>query len=175
MKIAILNKNAIVYCTHHTRDNELSVASNYFSGNFTSFAVNYGASIYPQHLNYICSHHAEYMADFLNKRQESGLNTADVVCISVYRTLIPGSLNFGHLKYKLAHSGSSALFAVQCALQLGAENVIIVGCQLDGPYKQFRKGWLSAIRRHDFNFTRVRAVSGWLSEILGVPDDNWLR
>lgn len=75
-------------------------------------------------------------------------------------------------------SGSSALLAVLAAIKIGYKKIIVIGCPLEGKsstkhqnYKIFREGWvtkLSIIK----NYTR--AVSGYLSEILGKPDKEWL-
>ena len=81
--------------------------------------------------------------------------------------------------------GTSSLYAVRIAIELGsAEKIILAGCPMDqsGHYydredlglylETYRKGWLSAYPRiKDI----VRSYSGWTRELLGEPTEEWLR
>lgn len=83
--------------------------------------------------------------------------------------------------------GSSGLFAVRVALQcLGCERVVLAGMPIDDrphfydadgkrsgpPFRYYMPDWLRA-RRREFK-GRVRSMSGWTGEVLGLPDKEWL-
>jgi len=79
--------------------------------------------------------------------------------------------------------GSSGLFAVKVARELGYERIVLCGVPLNAegahffdakPWKAFqgfRNGWLN----HRAEIAPyVRSVSGWTREILGAPDESFL-
>lgn len=76
-------------------------------------------------------------------------------------------------------SGSSALLAVLAAIKLGYKKIIVIGCPLQGKsptqhqdYKIFQKGWIVKLNSiKDY----TRAVSGYLSGLLGKPSREWLE
>lgn len=85
---------------------------------------------------------------------------------------------------KQRKSGSSGLFAVKRALDLGATHVVCCGIPISGELgrvdgkdvwpsaRLFRQGWeeaLPVIR------DRVRSMSGWTRQLLGAPTADWLQ
>lgn len=78
--------------------------------------------------------------------------------------------------------GSSGLFCVQVALEVGASYVVACGMPMDarphyfgtkewGPWEQYRDAW----DRHADEMGVVRSMSGWTAELLGRPDEQWAR
>lgn len=81
---------------------------------------------------------------------------------------------------------TSTLYAVKVALEDGARRVVICGAPLDvngghidrrapqdHDYRRFRGGFIWAAE-HVFA-GRVRAASGFLADLLGRPDEEWLN
>jgi hypothetical protein len=83
--------------------------------------------------------------------------------------------------------GSSGLFAVLIALELGFDKLILCGMPVDGekritsdgevevgetPYQHYRKGW---ILRQGILSEHVRSMSGWTRETFGAPTAEWLN
>lgn len=79
--------------------------------------------------------------------------------------------------------GSSGLLAVQVALELGAERVMLAGIPINQTFchkgdnrywteaRQYRGTW----ERHAHLLNgRARSFSGWTAELLGVPDQAWI-
>ncbi len=78
--------------------------------------------------------------------------------------------------------GSSGMHAVEVALHLGADRVVVAGIPMDGgghfwdptPWDSammHREPWESA---KPIWGDRVRSMSGWTADLLGVPDRGWL-
>lgn len=78
--------------------------------------------------------------------------------------------------------GSSGLFAVQVAAEVGADRVVACGMPLDrSPHYHGRAEWDAADafrpaweRRID-EMADVRSMSGWTAELVGRPDADWIR
>jgi hypothetical protein len=85
------------------------------------------------------------------------------------------------LLFDLPHngnSGSSSLLGVYFALMIGYTKIILCGCPLEGknarqqPYEVFQKGW----KKYQVHLQdKVRSMSGWTSEFLGLPTEEWLN
>ncbi len=72
--------------------------------------------------------------------------------------------------------GSSAMFAVKVSLgPLGYSRAVLAGVPLDGDHhKIFRPAWRE--ERENPIFTRhVRAMSGYISNLFGAPNAEWLN
>jgi len=83
--------------------------------------------------------------------------------------------------------GSSGLFAVLGALELGYDQLILCGVTMDGkkkhdptagqlidatcPYDSYRPGWYKVQAQIK---DKVRSMSGWTAELLGKPTREWL-
>ena len=83
--------------------------------------------------------------------------------------------------------GSSGLFAVMIALELGFTKLILCGMPMNGderlnekdevelgptPYAHYRKGWE---QRQELLSKHVRSMSGWTRETFGAPTADWLN
>ena len=76
--------------------------------------------------------------------------------------------------------GSSALLGVFAALGLGYKKIVLCGCPMEGPnpghpgadYSMFQERW---IKEHLALVPYVRSMSGFTKELLGSPDEEWLR
>jgi hypothetical protein len=80
-------------------------------------------------------------------------------------------------------AGSSGLFAVKIARELGHERVILAGVPMtvQGGHFRRRQRWTAAFgfrpaweRRRAELAPYVRSMSGWTQEIFGAPDRAWL-
>ncbi len=82
-------------------------------------------------------------------------------------------------------SGSSGLYAVKIAMELGFDRIVLCGVSLttDGHYfdskawkqrlvESYRAAWLSVMQVHLIG--KVKSFSGWTAEQLGIPDARWL-
>lgn len=78
--------------------------------------------------------------------------------------------------------GSSGLFAVQVALEVGADRVVACGMPMDRrahyhgtaawtEYENFRAAWE---RKADELEPHVKSMSGWTRELLGTPTRAWI-
>lgn len=78
--------------------------------------------------------------------------------------------------------GSSGLLAVQVAISLGYQRIVLCGVPMDGrahfhrpgewpDCMHYRRHWL---RRLDQFSMFTRSMSGWTRELLHAPDDAWL-
>lgn len=81
--------------------------------------------------------------------------------------------------------GTSSLYAVQIAQQVGARRVVLAGSPMDLSPKfdeqpnglgawldQYREAWTKA---KDEFVIPVRSASGWTRELLGAPPEDWLK
>lgn len=125
--------------------------------------------------------HAEKLSVWMGERAQRGYPPASRVWVHdrAPRT-VPGIDGYD----KLADwGGSSGLFAVQVALSLGLERVVLCGVPMEGTYGHFFDPgrWQWAVRyrsawqqRIAFIAETTRSMSGWTAEILGKPDEVWL-
>jgi hypothetical protein len=93
----------------------------------------------------------------------------------------PGIKNAWNLEKYAAYSG---LFAVEIALLLGYDEIVMCGIPADGSGRFFDPPWLAghhddkngkdSFKRHCLNnkelTKRVRSMSGWTKQLLGGPD-----
>lgn len=137
-------------------------------------AVNDMASVYPHRIDHIATLHAEKLIRWTAERERRGGN---MDFVTWGRPEKPGT------DRTLAGwtSGSSGLFAVGVALELGAEQVVLAGVPMDPQphffneaewpeFRLYRKAWE---RRADALRGRVFSMSGWTRELLGSPP--WLQ
>lgn len=89
------------------------------------------------------------------------------------------------LNYEIVNQkweGSSGLYAVQNALELGYEKILLCGIPMDigrnifrpRKWKQGDKYWNGWLNAYDTIKNNVRSPSGRTSELLGKPDMNWI-
>jgi hypothetical protein len=130
-------------------------------------AVNRAGIEYTSPIAAWATYHPEELPEWLAARRAAGGNVG-IPCYS--HRLVP------HVTQVLEHeepSGSSTLLGVRVALLRGALGVVVVGCRLDDQdYWVYRQGW----REYTDQLQGcVRAMSGWLSQHLGVPSHPWLE
>ncbi len=140
------------------------------------FACNDFAAKYPGHIDHFCTLHPEKLHKWRKARQDKGLNT-DFEAHSHKRRALCGEVTL-HTEW----GGSSGLFCVTVARELGFERIVLCGVPMDvRPHFDRPKDWTDAMhyRRHwekrAYEFKPfARSMSGWSSEFLGKPDDTWL-
>lgn len=75
-------------------------------------------------------------------------------------------------------SGSSSLLGTLAGLRMGYEKIVLCGCPLIGldgqkhNYSKFQLGW---VKKKDTVIGKVKSMSGWTSEFLGTPMEDWLE
>lgn len=132
--------------------------------------------------------HPEYMDNYRAQRRERGLPDC-------YEIIAPPINEVGthwqhpadrRVSYRwpgMSSSGSSGLYAAKVALDDGCDGVVLAGIPMirEGnhftrgkPWVQrdcFMDGWAQAL---PVIKGKVRSISGWTAETLGVPDAEWL-
>lgn len=135
--------------------------------------------------------HPDQLARRIERRERNGYPPAkEVVGYLPEHRLSPEKTYKGvtvYVPYKFPgqrQSGSSGLFAVKRALDLGATHVVCCGIPLDTDFGRidgqaswpndriFRSGWEQASRAMS---GRVRSMSGWTRRLLGAPTSEWLN
>lgn len=135
----------------------------------------------PDPLDHWCSLHPAKLVNaefrWAERRRDAGLSDAYVVW-SVSR--LHAVVDRVTRRWK---GGSSGLLAVDVALRLDLDRVILCGVPLDGrtnefrgepwkPHERFRPSWVRDA--HEFG-DRVRSMSGWTAGLLGLPTLDWLK
>lgn len=93
----------------------------------------------------------------------------------------PDAVKFNRIRPSL--NGSSGLLAVQVALAMGCDKVVLCGIPLDSrshyyddsawnDSRKFRAAWYEF---KPFMAGRVRGLSGFTADLLGVADADWLN
>lgn len=144
------------------------------SGGYDYMAVGMDAvNIVPWPLKYIVTNHLEDIPE-IHRRRASVRRDTDYKIVSY--TQAPGVDIYLECPYE-GPSGSSSIVGTLVALQLGYEKIILCGIPLTGnafegnPYEAFRPGW----EYHKDKFVdKVRSMSGWTAELLGVPTIEWV-
>jgi len=125
--------------------------------------VNESGVYYRGHIDHWVTMHGEKLDWWRSKREGSRDYTA---------TVLP--------KCDGSSGGAATLFAVEV---LGCERVVLVGMPMDTrphlgrgaewtPATEHRPWWLEQLPRFK---DHVRSLSGWTRELLGAPDEEWLR
>jgi hypothetical protein len=121
-------------------------------------------------INYIVTNHQEDIPKIRKKMGE--LRNSKYKIISYY----PGP----EVDISESHSlpsGSSALTGALAAITLGYDHIVLCGCPLTGnapegnPYEAFRPGWEA---KKDVLQGKVKSMSGWTRDLLGMPTKEWL-
>ena len=150
-------------------------------------AVNGAGFMYLDPIAIWCSVHGKYLTEWIEKRRETGAS----MDFKAYG-------NFGRYDErgdviewnKPNGNGSSGLYAVLLALELGYERLVLCGVPLQGQerydykedpstvitaqtdYKHYHTGWNM---HRDLLRGKVRSMSGWTRELLGAPTEEWLK
>jgi hypothetical protein len=150
-------------------------------------AVNGAGFMYLAPIALWCSAHGKYLTLWMEKRRNAGAP----MTFKAYG-------NFGQYDElgdviawnKPNGNGSSGLYAVLVALELGYQKLVLCGIPLEGQerfdykedsskvitaqtdYQHYRLGWN---QNRDLLQKHVRSMSGWTKELLGEPDAEWLN
>lgn len=140
-----------------------------------TFVVNDSIPVFPDFIDHVVTLHPNKLPVWANARNRAGRS-------------IPNRV-WSHIRHGLVTdvtpdwSGSSGLFAVKIAIQLGITKVILCGVPMDakeghilrktewGAAKAFTRGW----ERHFNSISgKVKSFSGWTFERLGAPTQEWI-
>ncbi len=142
--------------------------------------TNHAGRDFPGYLDHWVSYHVELLPMWIEARERAGLPPAGAYW-SVQRSR-PASTTLEVRRVK-NHGGSSGLVAVDVALELGCDRVVVCGCPLemaaahyDNPASwrdanNYKKAW----RTRQSQMGAVRSMSGFTREILGAPTKEWLN
>lgn len=135
--------------------------------------------------------HPDQLAGRLASRRMRGYPDPEEIVGHLRDHEKPGSKDFpavtAYVPYKFpgqTQSGSSGLFAVKRAIDLGATHVVCCGIPLESCFgridgkdcwpndRVFKSGWEQAAPAMA---GRVRSMSGWTRRLLGEPTAEWLN
>jgi len=142
-------------------------------------AVNAAGCLYPMRLAAWGSVHADQLFEWVETRRARHCNIPAHV---FGESFLPGQARdvveyYGPVRWR----GSSALYAVQWALEHAYDRVALAGVHLTGsmrercsgleatdgsPYDVYRAGWRDALEHIE---GRVTSFGGWTAELLGTP------
>jgi hypothetical protein len=149
-------------------------------------AVNGAGWMYIDPIAMWCSVHGFRLVKWIERRRERGLDMG----FTAYANFGDREDSADVVRWNRPNGGgSSGLYATLVALELGYDRLILCGIPITGDtrhnydsgetivkadcaYEAYRSGW---IKSHDVIKNRVRSMSGWTREQLGVPTEEWLR
>lgn len=140
------------------------------------FAVNAAIPAHTGRIEHACTLHAENLGRWCRDRERAGRN------MDFDRWTHKAKTGCGPVNVRSDWGGSSGLFAVKIARELGFERIVLCGVPMDARLHfdrpgewpdchHYRRHWL---RMKDEISPFVRSMSGWTRELLGSPDDAWL-
>ncbi len=146
-------------------------------------AVNDASYAYPHGIDCLVTLHPKNLEGWRAKRAAAGFPMEFETWGGVWRTGTDDSNSplVNHV-LPVTRVGSSGYHAVEVALHLGCERVVLAGVPMEfGPHFHSKKPWDSPMFHRpaweesveDFD-DRVRSMSGWTAELLGEPDAEWL-
>lgn len=128
---------------------------------------------YDWNVKYFATYHPSEILEAKERRAAKGGNTDYKVIAHVqHEGLVDMIVPFD------PPSGSSSLLGVLAGIQMGYEKIIVCGCPLAGKndkgydYANFRDGWKA---KYDEIKAFARSMSGWTRELLGSPDEAWIK
>lgn len=133
-------------------------------------AVNHAAVGYPHRIDHLATLHGEWVDGWRREREEKGGNTD-------FAAWTRPDHEGGDRTLSGWSSGSSGLFGVGVALELGASRVVLAGVPIDVRphffdaepwtcFSDYRGVWEG---RADRLRGRVYSMSGWTRDLLGAP------
>lgn len=145
-------------------------------------ACNHAARDHAGRVDHWATMHPELLPHWVEQRRAAG--RPDVGCLWAPRHRM-AKADVGGLAINLTDSwgGSSGLLCVTVALEHGASHVVLAGvpmrktdCHYDDPkhWLEARQYWPAWERSLDLMGGRVRSLSGWTAELLGLPTREWL-
>lgn len=148
----------------------------------TIIAANHAGRDYQGRLDHWCTLHTELMPEWIEHRRRHGRSDAGQLWTSNTKT-IP-SEHRALYRHVPSWNGSSGLLAVQVALELGYDRVILCGVPLDKTAEHYNYGgkWMDAPRYRSAWTKNLKAMqgkvkspSGWTKRLLGEPNGEWIR
>ena len=153
-------------------------------GTWEYVAVNGAGVLHRTPINIWCSIHGPLLVDWIEKRRALGCD----MDFEAYANFADNQESADVIRWNRPNGGgSSGLYAVLVALELGFDKLILCGMPMDGgkritsegdvepgltPYQHYRKGWIS---RQGILSNHVRSMSGWTRETFGEPTAEWLN
>lgn len=152
-------------------------------------AVNDAGAAHEGELDVWATLHAEKLPGWVRQRAENGFPPARAIAAHA------GNSEQGNPRsYPVDHiidycwpgmnaSGSSGLFAVKVAIELGFDRIVLCGVPMRaadahffdsqpwGEVESFTAAWPVAL---PFIADKTRSMSGWTQELLGAPTPEWL-
>lgn len=141
--------------------------------------------LWPGRLDAWVTLHPERVSKDIAERKSLGHPAAARVYCHEEVGAFPGITHRTHFRFKGQNTtGSSGLFAVKVAFELGYTRAVLCGIPLQssegrigfGPFwvgsRHFQKGFIEALPHLK---DRVRSMSGWTSEKLGMPTAAWIE
>jgi len=150
-------------------------------------AVNGAGFLYLEPIVMWCSAHGKYLTGWIEKRREAGASMDFKAYGNFGKHDDPGDVVAWN---RPNGNGSSGLFTILIALELGYDRLILCGIPLEGQerfgykedtsavvtaqtdYKHYRKGWN---QQQGLLSDHVRSMSGWTKETFGEPTAEWLN
>ncbi len=148
--------------------------------------VNVSGTVFVGRVDHWVSFHTLLLPKWIERRAQAQLPPALNYWTSDYKgkgrpkTEVAGF----PLKQIRCDGGSSGLIATKVALHIGGTHVILAGIPMDAdrahfdseaPWKEataYREAWLASLPGLK---DRVRSMSGWTAELLGMPSVSWLN
>ena len=137
---------------------------------------------YPDKYDYWVSYHNINLQRWLRQRRERNLPDPNEIWTGEAKS----RTDLKCLRRYKVRGGSSGMLATCIALSQGATHVVLAGVPMDPNMRHFHndkkgKPWKEAKKYHkywleqlEFFNGRVRSMSGWTRETLGVPTLEWL-
>lgn len=142
-------------------------------------ATNHAGRDSPEPVDHWVSYHVELLPMWIAAREQAGLPAAGAYWSVERRHLATTTLEVQRLPN---WGGSSGLLAVQVALHLGADRVVMCGVPMTiAPHYDSEASWRDsgnykkAFVTRQTQLTAVRSMSGWTRELLGAPTGEWLH
>lgn len=156
-----------------------------FAPDWPVVAVNGVGTLYLDRIEAWCSIHGRDLMKWVPMREERGGNTD----YAGYGNFTDREESGNIIRWNRPNSGgSSGLHAVELAMEIGYEKIILCGMPLDGQqrvrsldgiavegvcaYASYQDGWNKLLpEMHG----RVRSMSGWTKGLLGKPTKGWIK
>jgi len=178
-------RRAVVLGTAPSMWDDLAAADELMTGmEWEVIAVNEAGILYEKPFALWFSIHGFKLVKWVRKRGELGLD----MNFKAYGNFADPEKSEDVIRWNHPNGGgSSGLFAVLGALELGYDQLILCGVTMDGkkkhdptagqlidatcPYDSYRPGWYKVQAQIK---DKVRSMSGWTAEFLGKPTREWL-
>lgn len=140
-------------------------------------AVNHAARDHPGRVDHWATMHPDLYPLWIEARRKAGHPPAGQYWHPLHRRSPIDS------KPIASPGGSSGLLAVEVALELGCDRIVLAGIPMhqnarhyddERKWTEARQYWPAWEKRADMLRDRVRSFSGWTLHLLGAPTKEWL-